>query len=100
MFSRKFLEKLELFPKELFFGFGQDLYAGIFAEKNNLKVGVMDNVPIYHYKGHTVRNVKELNGFNTLAYNQLEEYAGANLHEIGLKMKSFREYGIRYKHEL
>jgi len=58
MIHRRFLDKMEQFPNELIYGWGQDALAGMICEENNWKVGVIDWLPIIHFSAFTYRSEK------------------------------------------
>lgn len=55
MISRKLIEKINQFPDELFYGYGQDILAGLICEDEGWTVGVCDYLSIIHYRSLTTR---------------------------------------------
>jgi len=58
MFSRKFIEKVKKFDDLLIYGWGIDVYCGLIAEKNDMKIGVCDFVPAIHIGSATINDNK------------------------------------------
>lgn len=76
IFNRKISEIIKSFPNELFLGWGPDFYAGIVSEKNNLNIGVSDNITLTHLVGQTFKS-------NAIEINESEfcRQADKNMHE-------------------
>jgi len=74
---RDLAELIVEFPKELHLGWGLDFYSGIIAQKNNLKVGVSDNITVNHLVSNTFKSgnieITE-NKFSTDAKNNMNKY--------------------------
>lgn len=98
IFNRKFLTNLKQFPNELIYGWGLDFYSGIYAEKNNLNVGVSDNVVFTHLEGQTLKqNVANIT-MQEFCYNaekNMNEYFNNNNYNI--LYQEYRNYGEQYK---
>ncbi|KPK00275.1 MAG: hypothetical protein AMJ60_01870 [Desulfobacterales bacterium SG8_35] len=77
VFRRDLAGIIGQFPRELFLGWGPDLYAGIIADKHDLKVGVSDNITLLHLFSQTFRTgaieIKE-SDFNQQADKNMHQY--------------------------
>lgn len=71
MIHRRFLDKLDQYPNELIYGWGQDALSGMICEENNWKIGVIDWLPIIHFSAFTYRSEKS--NLTTSEYSQNAE---------------------------
>lgn len=58
LIHKDFIEKIQQYPEELIYGWGQDLLSGIICEQNDWKVGVVDKCPLIHYSARTYKEGK------------------------------------------
>jgi hypothetical protein len=100
MIHRRFLDKMEQFPMELIYGWGQDVLSGIICEENNWKVGVIDWLPIIHFSAFTYRSEKS--DLKVSEYAQKAENGMFSYFRNNQKLEKFNEFrtlSSTYKYE-
>ena len=100
MIHRMFLDKMEQFPMELIYGWGQDVLSGIICEENNWKVGVIDWLPIIHFSAFTYRSEKS--DLKVSEYAQKAENGMFSYFRNNQKLEKFNEFrtlSSTYKYE-
>lgn len=95
---RDLAEIIGQFPEELYLGWGADFYSGIIANKNELKVGVSDNISLAHLVGYTFKSNAIDIPENTFAQNadiNMHKYFDNN-QELKNAFHEFRRRGATY----
>lgn len=90
MIHRRFLDKMEQFPNELIYGWGQDALSGMVCEENNWKVGVVDWLPIIHFSALTYRSEKS--NLTISEYSQNAERAMLQYFQQNGKWEKYLEF--------
>ena len=55
LLHKDFIEKINQYPNELIYGWGQDVLSGIICEQEGWKVGVVDRCPLIHHSAQTYK---------------------------------------------
>lgn len=55
LIHKDFIEKIQQYPAELIYGWGQDMLSGIICEQEGWKVGVVDKCPLIHHSARTYK---------------------------------------------
>ena len=58
LLHKDFIEKINQFPDELVYGWGQDVLSGVICEQEGWKVGVVDKCPLIHHSAQTYKEGK------------------------------------------
>jgi len=58
LIHKDFIDKVQQFPNELIYGWGQDVLSGVICEKENWKIGVVDKCPLIHHSAATYKQGK------------------------------------------
>lgn len=96
-FTRQVVEGIGQYDMELMYGWGHDIYTGIFAEQTGRRIGVLDNLSVVHMSSQTYKD-----GRSDISEG---EYAGKAMHgmmtyfnRMGLqnKLQEYRQYGSNY----
>jgi hypothetical protein len=97
IFTRKFLEKQGTYPWELIYGWGNDLYTGIFAEENEFNIAVDDTITITHLEGQTFKQKRidiKISDFCSNAEAKMFNYF--NNSQYKERFYSFRKWAENY----
>ena len=79
------------------YGIGQDLFAGMICEDNDMKIGVVDSVNVYHEWAHTLRsNSSKLNLQNFAVVSNEAMNAYAKVNGLSERLSEFFKYGREY----
>lgn len=101
LFSKRFVNKINQFPKDLFLGWGQDILSGILAEEMNFKICVDDTNTICHLHSQTMGQ-KAIN----LDGKVFAQNAERNMHSVFTQLNileknaEFREFGANYYYNI
>jgi len=97
LFNRTFIEHVKSFSDDLMYGIGQDLFAGMICEDNDMKIGVVDSVNVYHEWAHTLRsNSSKLNLQNFAVVSNEAMNAYAKVNGLSERLSEFFKYGREY----
>ena len=100
LLHKDLIEKIQQFPDELIYGWGQDMLSGVICEQENWKVGVVDKCPLIHHSAKTYKEGKsdlDLTTYCRNAESGMFNYFQNN----GLieKFHEFRQLSAEYKYE-
>ena len=98
LLHKDFIKKINQFPDELIYGWGQDVLSGIICEQEGWKVGVVDKCPLIHHSAQTYKEGKsdlDLTTYCRNAENGMFNY----FQNSGLieKFNEFRHLSSNYK---
>ena len=99
LIHKDFIKKIQQYPAELIYGWGQDLLSGVICEQNNWKVGVVDKCPVIHYSARTYKEGKSDLDLTTYCRNaeggMFNYFQNKNLMD---KFNEFRHLSANYKY--
>lgn len=100
LLHRDFIERINQFPLELIYGWGQDVLSGIICEQEGWKVGVVDKCPLIHHSAQTYKEGKSDLDLTTYCRNA-EGGMFNYMQKQGLmdKFNKFRELSANYSYE-
>ena len=100
LLHRDFIEKVQQYPLELIYGWGQDVLSGIICEQEKWKVGVVDKCPLIHHSAKTYKEGKSDLDLETYCRNaesgMYNYFKQSNLLE---KFFEYRELSANYSYE-
>jgi len=94
--SRRVCEKIQQYPDELIYGWGNDFYTGIVCEQNNYITAVSDLITITHLNSQTFEQNKINIGISEFCRNaeyNMNNYFSNKNKDLYLEL---REYGSQY----
>ena len=96
---KDFIEKINQFPDELMYGWGQDVLSGVICEQEGWKVGVVDKCPLIHHSAQTYKEGKSDLDLTTYCRNaeggMFNYFQNKNLMD---KFNEFRHLSSNYKY--
>jgi len=101
LLHRDLVEKINQFPDELMYGWGQDVLSGVICEQENWKVGVVDKCPLIHHSAQTYKAGKsdiDLTTYCRNAETGMFNYFQNN--GLFKKFEEFRHLSSNYIYEL
>lgn len=100
LLHKDLVNKIEQFPNELIYGWGQDVLSGIICEQEGWKVGVVDKCPLIHHSAKTYKDNKSDLDLTTYCRNAEGGMFGY-MQKSGLmdKFNEFRQLSQNYIYE-
>lgn len=100
LMSRRFLERVIQFPKELHMGWGIDFLSGYYCEKWDMNIGVTDRVNMIHLDSKTLKDGKvdgwDINRYSHQADRNMNMYFSGDS-KLNDWFQEMRLWGSTYK---
>tara|TARA_R110002020_G_scaffold267101_3_gene482217 strand:- start:4994 stop:5725 length:732 start_codon:yes stop_codon:yes gene_type:complete len=99
LLHKDFINKIQQYPDELIYGWGQDMLSGIICDQEGWKVGVVDKCPLIHHSAQTYKEGKSDLDLTTYCRNaeggMFNYFQNKNLMD---KFNEFRHLSANYKY--